>query len=413
MYADYTSLAMYSDYLNESRGNPVRKTLLSVFLALMLPLPRLLPATPAETSLPSAITVGFNGPDVQFPYMDRFYAAQSTYYRSRGSIYPADSRYCHAYLSWDIAEQPVGAGPLNKEGSRSWLEDWLAHAQGHCDRALLTFKYIDNVTTHSIHTYPSPIDFENAVAAFLKVDWTYTGWKGAMDFTAWNEPQNGSGSGDGLTEQIPAKYAADYYLALRKHCLPSTGCVVAAGDFGSNGQQWETYVQNCHADAAPLCSTASYMDQYKHWITADASSYGFSAAFRPEVFAYHGWDDINNYIHAGRHCTDPQRCTIRALMTALSADGWNKTIVWDTEVAAGQNPQSNPDPVLQACAASYLLNLTASTSNRVTRIYWTQPYTKSGNYFSMFDSDGKPKPAFAVFAEHNTSYTPPSGPGCP
>ena len=88
-------------------------------------------------------------------------------------------------------------------------------------------------------------------------------------------------------------------------------------------------------------------------------------------------------------------------------------MIWDSEVAAGQNPQSNPEPVTQACAASYLLQLTAGSSRRITRIYWTQPYVASGNFFSMFDSNGNPKPAFAVMAEHNVSYIPPSAASCP
>jgi hypothetical protein len=54
--------------------------------------------------------------------------------------------------------------------------------------------------------------------------------------------------------------------------------------------------------------------------------YGFTTAFRPKVFAYHGWDDINNYINSGSHCTDPQRCTVRALLTALPDGTWNNSI---------------------------------------------------------------------------------------
>ena len=125
---------------------------------------------------------------------------------------------------------------------------------------------------------------------------------------------------------IPAETDADYYLALRKHCVPSS-CTVAAGDFGSNGNMWQDFVQNCADDSAALCSGASYMDQYKHWIITDAPNYGFTSAFRPEVFSYHGWDDINNYINSGSHCTDPQRCTIRALYTALTDGSWSNSII--------------------------------------------------------------------------------------
>ena len=357
------------------------------------------------------LTIGFNGPDLQFPYMDQIYAATNSYYQSIGQSYPTGARYCHAYLSWDIAQQAVGFGPEGTEGSRAWFEDWLAHAQGHCDRALVTFKYINGITQTGT-TYPAVADYETAVAAFLNTSWSYTGWTGAIDYTPWNEPQNGSGSGDGLTVSIPAETDADYYLALRKHCIPSS-CTVAGGDFGSNGNMWQDFVQNCPDDSAALCSGASYMDQYKHWIVTDAPNYGFTSAFRPEVFAYHGWDDVNNYINSGSHCTDPQRCTIRALNTALTDGSWSNSIIWDTEVAAGQYSGTNPTPVVQACAVAYLFDLTASVSSRITRIYYTQPYTTGGNYFSIFNSDGTPKPAFTVVADHSISYTPTDGSTCP
>ena len=372
------------------------------------------PTNPSDTqSAALKLTIGFNGPGAQFPYMDKFYKAQAGHYQSIGSAYPTASRYCHAYLSWDVAEQPAGSGPVKREGSRSWLEDWLSRAQGHCDRALLSFKQIDTVTTHDSGSYPSPADYDAAMAAFFKTDWSYTGWKGAFDFTAWNEPQNGARSGDGLTFPIPARFAANYYLALRRHCLPSAGCAVAAGDFASNGQLWQTFVQNCKDDWEPLCSNASYIDQYKHWIMTDAPSYGFTVAFRPEVFAYHGWDDINNYINASRRCTDPKHCTTHAVTLALSDGGWRNARIWDTEVAAGQNPESNPSPQLQACAASYLLAISSGAGSRIDRIYWTQPHVASGDYFSMFDKNGEPKPSFTVMTEHNAAYVPPSGGACP
>lgn len=92
------------------------------------------------------LNIGFNGPDLQFPYMDTFYAATEACYQTLGRQMPGN-RHCHAYLSWDIAEQGVGSGPIGTEGSRSWFEDWLSHAQGHCDEALITFKYVGGVTS--------------------------------------------------------------------------------------------------------------------------------------------------------------------------------------------------------------------------------------------------------------------------
>ena len=357
------------------------------------------------------INISFNGPSTQFPYTDQFFSATNAYYRSIGRNAMPGNRHCHAYLSWDIAQQPVGAGPSGTEGSRAWFEDWLAAAQGHCDRALITFKYVSGVT--QISGYPTVQAYGSAITDFLNTSWSYTGWTGAFDFTPWNEPNNGAGSGDGLSVQIPARTAADYYLIFRKNCIPS-GCVVAAGDFGSNGTMWQDFVQNCSNDlASTLCSNASYMDAYKHWLAFDTVNYNLPSSFRPEIFAYHGWDDINNYINTGSQCTDPDRCTIRAFTTALSGDTWTGSTFWDTEVGSGQNPQSNPTATQQACAAAFLLNLTANVTTRFARIYYTKAYEADGQYWSLFDSSGNAKPAFTVLANRDVSYTPPAGSSCP
>jgi hypothetical protein len=247
----------------------------------------------------------------------------------------------------------------------------------------------------------------------MSTSWAYTGWSGTFSYTPWNEPNNGTGTGDGLTVQIGPELAADYYLVMRKHCVPSS-CTVAAGDFGSNGNMWKDFVQNCTNDLDPtLCSNASYMDKYKHYLAADTTTYGFSSSFRPEVFAYHGWDDVNNYINTSSQCTDQSTCTARALFNALAGNTWTSVVIWDTEVGAGQNPQSNPDPVLQACAASFLLRLTSGISSRFWRIYYTKADESDGQYWSLFDSTGTEKPAFSVLADRNISYTPPAGSTCP
>ena len=380
-------------------------------------------AVPALTPLSYAAThgtrqaaqnlgIGFNGPDVQVPYETQFYTASSAYFQSMGETMPG-VRYCHAYLSWDVAEQAVGSGPVGTEGSRAWFENWLSTEQGNCDRALVTFKYISGITVQDVGSSPSISDYSAGMAAFMSTSWAYTGWIGAIDFTAWNEPNNGAGSGDGLTAALPAETAADYYLALRQVCAPP-GCVVAAGDFGSNGNLYTSFIQNCTSDsAATLCSSPSYMDTYKHSIVYDAPNFGFTTAFRPETFAYHGWDDVNNYINSSSHCTDPQKCTIRAFVNAMSESGWTGAALWDTEVAAGQNPQANPSTLVQACAASFLLDLTSSVTTRITRIYYTQPYEADGLYWSLFDSTGAIKPAFTVLADRNTDYIPPAGSSCP
>ncbi len=360
------------------------------------------------------LNIGFNGPDEQFPYMDIFYSATEAYYQTLGLHMPGN-RHCHAYLSWDIAEQAVASGPIGTEGSRSWFEDWLSHAQGHCDEALITFKYVSGVSSGT--GFPTASDFETAFKAFHKTSWSYTGWTGRFAYTPWNEPNNGSPTGDGLHAVLDAHIAADYYLAIRKHCRPDHNCSVAAGDFGSNGNLGQGFVQNCKNDAKTLCSNATYMDTYKHYLVADAPSYGLAEklSFRPEIFAYHGWDNINDYINQNPNCNSisDKSCTTYVLLNSLSTHGWTKVKIWDTEVGAGQYPQTNPNPVLQACAASFLLRLTATASRRIERIYYTKADESDGQHWSLFDSTGVEKPAFGVLADRNPSYTPPPGDTCP
>ena len=364
------------------------------------------------------LNIGFNGPDAQFPYSDIFFAATAAYYQTLGRT-PPGNRHCHAYLSWDIAEHAVGSGNIAVEGTRSWFEDWLNHAEGHCDEALITFKWISGVsavgTGNSPTEPPAPADYEAAFTAFVGTSWAYTGWTGSFAYTPWNEPNNGSGSGDGMTIVLDPHLAADYYLAIRKHCSPP-GCTVASGDFGSNGNLDVGFVQNCSNDSAALCSNATYMDEYKHYLVNDAPSYGFTSSFRPEIFAFHGWDDVNDYINGSPQCisTADKDCTAWAVLNSMSEDTWTGVNIWDTEVGAGQNPQTNPDTITQACAASFLLRLTATVSPRISRIYYTRPDETDGEHWSLFDSTGAEKPSFTILADRDSAYTPPAGgEGCP
>jgi hypothetical protein len=405
------------------------------------------PPTVAQKAL--KINIGFNGPADQFPYQETFYRATDAYYRSIGRSFlslpasipagpgqlpfPSPShgidsgghgpfgpsampgpRHCHTYISWDIALQSPGSGDPTIEGTRSWFENWLNAAQGNCDEALITFKYISGISTGT--GFPTAADYESAFEAFMNVDWRYTGWTGSFAFTAWNEPNNGAPSGDGLKTAVDPQLAADYYLAIRKHCVPIR-CTVAAGDFGSNGTLGKGFVQNCTDDAAPLCSTATYMDEYKHYLVNDAPAYGLGrgTSFRPEVFAYHAWDDVNDYINQTANCNavDDQNCSTWVILNSLSDPTWKQVRIWDTEAGAGQDGHTNPDPVTQACTASFLLQLTATASTRIERIYYTRAYNSSGQVGSLFLGDGTEKPAFTVLADRNVAYTPPAGSTCP
>lgn len=397
-------------------SNPLIRYSIMLLVSLVLPI---LSTVPASGQNAQNINIGFNGPKDQFPYTDQFYTATDAYYQTIGRVSMPGNRHCHVYMSWDAATQQPGSGDVSKEGSRAWLENFLAAAQGHCDRVLISFKNISGVTVTSPNGYPMVTTYQTAVGEFLNTDWSYAGWtngKTAFDYTAWNEPNLASGGGDGYaTIQIPAERAADYYLVLRAACTAANCGQIAAGDFGSNGSTaWEDFVQQCTNDVTtPLCSNASYMDAYKHWIAVDEMNYGLASSFRPEIFSYHGWDDINNYINSSSKCTDSQTCTIKAFFNAMNNSGWTGSALWDTEVAAGQNPESNPAAQLQGCAAAWLLNLTASTSSRFARIYYTQPWDSNGQYWSLFTSTGAIKPAFTVLADRNISYTPSDGSTCP
>jgi len=390
--------------------------LIACFIAFLV-LTALLPSVASGQTISQNaqnLNIGFNGPNRQLSYTTAFYAATNAYYRSIGSASMPGNRHCHAYLSWDIAEHPVGSGNINREGTRAWLEDWLKYAEGRCDEALLTFKYIDGVSKSK--GFPTAADFEAAFERFQSISWAYTGWTGTFAFTAWNEPNNGARSGDGLSMPVDAKLAADYYLAIRKHCAPPS-CSVAAGDFGSNGHLGDGFIQRCTREDAALCRNASYLDQYKYYLANDAAAYGLGSgtSFRPEIFAYHGWDDMNDYINGNPNCgsVKDHNCTTWVLLKSLSNDSWAGSTIWDTEVGAGQNPQSNPDAITQACAASFLLRLTATASARITRIYYTRPYENDGEHWSLFTAAGEQKPAFTVLADRDTSYAPPGRKKCP
>jgi hypothetical protein len=394
------------------------RLLSKAFLTCLAVAAGMIPAV-AQTVQQNALNLdmSFNGPSVQFPYMDTFYAASNAYYQSIGMTMP-EPKGCQAYLTWDIAEQPVGSGASGTEGTRSWFENWLANAVGHCNQPLITFKYQAGTTTHDVGSYPSASDYEAAMVAFLATDWSYAGWTGSplttFAYQPWNEPNNGAASGAGLTTAVPAKMAADYYLALRKHCTPGNGCTVAAGAFGSNGSLNATFPSNCPDGATTVCSNATYMDQYKIGMTNDAPNYGFTTAFRPEIVAYHGWDDVNNYINGNAvgclSVTNPA-CTAYVFV-ASNSGSWGNSVLWDSEVASGQSGSSSPGPYMQACAAAHLFKVTGIASNRFQRVYYTQPYVNTGQYFSLFTSNGTEKPAFAVVAGRSISYSPADGSIC-
>jgi hypothetical protein len=394
------------------------------------------------------LNIGFNGADFsgtdnQLPYIDQFYTATKAYYSSIGRSMPGVTR-CHAYVSWDVAEE-VGTS-ASQVGSLAWLQSWLAAYQGHCSEALITFKWVEGVScqyfacAQGTGDYPPhPAEVGTALEDFLGLTWS--GWTGTFAFTPWNEPNNASTSGDGFnpsgtwTTPIGARTVADYYLAMRYYCTPSANCEIAGGDFASNGSLWEDFEQNCSDDTTTLCSNGSYMDTFKYYLNHDATAYGLPSGFRPEYFAYHAWADANDYLHYLQTGSSTQcntvtsadcvtRLTYDAFSTALYSGNstWTSVNFWDTEVGVGQAGNSydtSPTNDQQAATAAFMLDLTGTVSSRFYRLFYTRIWEPDGNYWSMFCSNlnangisTTTKPSFTTWADRQISYTN-TGSTCP
>ena len=342
---------------------------------------------------PHAINIGFNGPADQFTYADLYFAANT------GAPGP---RLCHTYVRWNLSDEAPNGDPT-VAGSRAYLADWLAHAAGHCDEALLSFK------TDVRGSPPTEAEYKRAFTAFLAIPWAAnTGFTGSFAFTPWNEPNNGGDAGDGLGAAIPPQLAAHYFLMMTRLC-ESSGCKVAAGDFASNGNMWNDFEWNCANDnVAPsaLCrypspentthAPASYLDHYKNTIANAAASYGLGSNYRPKYFAFHGWHDVNEYLATGNHCDSYGDCASRRILRALGGS-WGGVELWDTEVGMGQNGAVTDDA--GGCGAAFLLRL-STLSRRITRVYDTRLH---GGTLELFTGQ-TPRPALLVLAHRDTSY---------
>ena len=389
------------------------------------------------------LNIGFNGASYsgngnQIPKIDQFYTATKAYYSSIGKSMPGVRR-CHAYVSWDVAEEAPGSTTPSQQGSRAWLEEWLAAYEGHCDQALISFKWIEGISCQhfacalgTVDQPPHPAEVGQALVAFLNTSWP--GWTGKFAFTPWNEPNNAGAGGDGFdpnngwTTPIGARTAADYYLAMRYYCTAAAGCEIAAGDFASNGDTWQDFKQNCDDDTTTLCANGSYMDTYKYYLNHDAAAYGLPVGFRPEYFAFHGWADANGYLHylqtgetTNCNTITAANCVTRLTYNAFSTDEhsgngtWTSVKFWNTEVGVGQvgNPFiTSPTNDQQAKTAAFLLNLTGTVSSRFWRLLYTRAWAANGQDWSLYCSDGSTKPSFTVWADRQISYSP-TGSTCP
>ena len=406
------------------------------------PAPPTNPLTPSPTFASAA-----------FPYADTFNTAQNL---------AAGTGMCQAYVAWSVASAASGVhGGVDDIGSRAWFENWLStYAKDHCDRVLVTFKSFPSPSTDSALSPNNHPGARNQIqiqqAAFLAIDWqTITGWHGKMDFIAWNEPDYGNYTGNGYNpgNAFGADMAADAYLMMRRICGdPAADPYQVCGSVAAGGLH--SYASNCPDWTNATCATSSsatYLDLYMFTIWSHATGAAtatnppaswnpqplypiqgfFPATWQPEVFAFHDWNDPNNYITnfgtSGGQCLDATTCTAKAVANVLSANPyWSNAEVWNTLAGAGQSGQAgkvnvsnvyvtNPDPITQACTASYLLRLMSSLGPQFTRLYYTSPYDPSGGGWSLFPAGDAgtdattTKPAFSVLASRNLAYVPPAG----
>jgi hypothetical protein len=322
-------------------------------------------------------------------------------------------RLCHAYTFWDVAHRDPPSG--DQTHTLHGLEGWFAMAASACDEVLVTFQ--GPQIQGGDEAPPSVAAFESAFVAFLHL--TDPGqplhaWAGRLSFTPWNEPNNAANSGNGLQENISPELAAQYYMAARRHCAPSAGCKVAAGDLATNGGtaddiEWNCADDNVSADAPQHCAAPSqfntsgkapsYLDRYKNEIAVHAAAFGLPAAFRPEYFAYHPWHDVNSYIESNATCDAYGDCVTRRLLQSLGGT-WGGAEIWDTEIGVGLQTSPAPDEqTTQPCGASFLVQLT-DLSPRITRVYYMR---FAGGNGPLFDG-GSLRPAGQVLAGGALTY---------
>ena len=316
-------------------------------------------------------------------------------------------RLCHIYTYWDIAHHdPAGAGDTH---TLAGITNWLAMAEGKCDEVMITFQGPQQPTPADP---PAVATFEQSFVDFQNLP-ALANWNGKLSYTAWNEPNNQANSGNGLQKPITPELAAQYYLALRKHCAPPT-CKVAAGDFATNGNTAADIAWNCANDNDPANTTTrcaqpsslnpanappSYLDRYKNYLALHATDVGLPANFRPEYLAYHPWHDVNSYIDSNAPCSTYQNCATRRLLQSLGGT-WGGVEIWDNEIGVGLQNSTPPDAqTTQPCGAAFLVRLT-ELSPRITRLYYMRFGAGNG---PLLDGQAL-RPAGQVLANYSPLY---------
>ena len=270
----------------------------------------------------------------------------------------------HPQIFTDEAFPPLGIrdaryiasyDALESDTERADLDAYLQAARDADVRVLLGFGHSRNPLL--AHTAPSVKRFEREFVKFrARYPWV-------RDYLTWNEA-NHCGQ---PTCRHPER-AAQYYLALRKHCR---GCRIVAADVldGSHLTQWTRAFQRAVGKRRVL------------------------------------WG-LHNYIDANRFRT---RGT-KALLRAVKGDVWfteTGGIVKRTNHSGVRLPQSTRHA---ATATSYVFKL-AALSARVKRVYfyhWAPAKRPHATWDSaLVDAHGRPRPAYHVLqswlAKHGIS----------
>ena len=376
---------------------------------------------------PLKINIGFGGAALEKGDPFQFDAIAEFFKKS-----PVNGpKLCHRYLRWDLALD--SEGEARDETSRLNWEDWLkgqkpeamGTVKNPCEEVLVSFKgssyYTTKGKTKTLHKGPDPkgpadnIDacprcFGSAFRTFLQKYWKLAGDHGmTLAFTAWNEPNNGALDGDGRGERLSPETAAEYYLVAKKICDESQyQCRVAAGDMASNGGMVDNFQHHCAADiGADVCKDATWLDAYKASIVKHATDYGFTEKFRPPTWAYHAWQEINDFVYGvtddpcgidkNTKTKNNDRCTTN-LLTASLQGSWKSYDLWDTEVGVGQKKDKTVSYEEQGKGAGYLMRMSAAAG--VSRIYYQG--VETGPW--RITCGGQARPAYCVLVTRSTDF---------
>jgi len=259
----------------------------------------------------------------------------------------------HPQIFTDEAFPPLGIGDaryiasydaLESDTERADLDAYLQAARDADVRVLLGFGHSRNPLL--AHTAPSVKRFEREFVKFRKrYPWI-------RDYLTWNEANHCSQP----TCNNP-KRAAQYYLAVRKHCK---GCRIVAADV---------------LDGSRLVP----------WVKAFQKAVGK----RRVIWGLHNYIDANRFRTRGT----------KGLLRAVKGDVWfteTGGIVRRTNNTGLELPQSTRHA---AKVTTYVFKL-AALSKRVKRVYfyhWSPAPTPNATWDSaLVDSHDRPRPAYEV-----------------